>query len=278
MSRGIFFCIFGSLKPTSMRCILLTCFTVVLFSCNSSSKKDPNQAMDDTARMDNPSTNTTPVPTIVPVKITAAQLPASIKFKGKLNEAWQWTDKLGENILVTSFVEPYDDKGKEDYEEDAQSAEIHAAWYVKKGDGYMMQWKKDEIVKSCPYDINCKFIKDATTVTDLDKDGVAETTIQYRLACRGDVSPSKMKLFIHEDTATFYMQGLCWIKTTEEDKFTVNETNANLETLPGYRKTDEEYEKTLGRYESEKGFAGAPPEFLSYARQQWMKFVKESFE
>ena len=175
-------------------------------------------------------------------------------------------------------MDPYDDNGKNKDEPEAQSAEIHAAQYVKKGDSYMIKWKKDEIVKSCPYDINCKFIKDATTVTDLDKDGVAEATIQYRLACRGDVSPSTMKLFIHEDSATFYLQGLCWIKTTDEDKFTVNETNANLETLPGYRKTDEEYMETLGRYESEKGFAGASPEFLSYARKQWMKFVIERFE
>jgi hypothetical protein len=264
-----------------MKFLFFICLTAFLSGCNSSSsKKDPKQAMDDTARMDNPPTNTTPVVAIVPVKMTAAQLPASIKLKGKLNEAWQWTDKLGENILVTSYVEPYDVKGKneDENEQRPQSAELHVAQYVKKGDGYALQWKKDEIEKYCLYDINCKFIKDATTVTDLDKDGVAETTIQYRLACRGDVSPSNMKLFIHEDTATFYLQGLCWIKTTDEDKFTVNETNANLETLPGYRKTDEEYMETLGRYESEKGFAGAPPEFLAYARKQWMKFVIERFE
>lgn len=262
-----------------MRSLFLICLIALLSGCNSSSsKKDPNQAMDDTARMDNPTTNTTPVVAIVPVKITAAQLPASIKIKGKLNEAWQWTDKLGENILVTSIVDPYDDKGKEDYEEDAQSAELHAACYLKKGDSYMIQWKKDEIVKSCAFDITNIFIKDATTVTDLDKDGVAETTIQYRLACRSDVSPAEMKLYMHEDAATYYLQGLCWIKTTDEDKFTVNENNANLETLPGYRKTDEEYMETFGRYESEKGFAGAPPEFLVYARKQWMKFVIESFD
>ena len=35
--------------------------------------------------------------------------------------------------------------------------------------------------------------------------------------------------------------------------------------------------KTFGRYKSEKSFAGAPVEFLTYARQQWMKFVIESF-
>ncbi len=262
-----------------MRFLFFICLAAFFSGCNSSSsKKEPKQAMDDTARMDNPGANTIPAVAIEPVKITAAQVPAYIKFKGKLNEAWQWTDKLGENIFITSFVEPYDDKEKNNYDEEGQSAGLHAAQYVKKGGGYVLQWQNDDGEKSCPFDITCKFIKDATTVTDLDKDGVAETTIQYRLACRSDVSPADMKLFIHEDTATYYLQGLCWIKSSEEDKFTVTEKDANLETLPGYKKTEDEYMKTFGRYESEKGFAGAPPEFLAYARQQWMKFVKESFE
>jgi hypothetical protein len=277
----ILFLYFRSPKKIFMRLLIFVCLAAFLSACNSSSsKKEPKQAMDDTARIDSPVVNTTPVVAIVPVKITAAQLPASIKVKGKLNEAWQWTDKLGENILVTSFVEPYDVKGKNKEENDQrpQSAELHAAQYVKKGDGYVLQWKKDEIEKYCLYDMTCEFIKDATTVTDLDNDGVAETTMQYRMACRGDVDPANLKLIIHEDTATYYLQGLCWVKISDEDKFTVTEKNANLETLPGYKKTNEEYLETFGRYESEKGFAGAPPEFLPYARKQWIKFVIERFQ
>lgn len=271
-----------------MRLLFFIWLAAFFSACNSSSsKKDPNQAMDDTARMparlnhsggSNPSVNTTAAVAIEPVKISAAQLPASVKFKGKLFEAWQWTDKLGENILITSFVEPYDDKEKNEYGEEGQSAQLHASQYVKKEKSYELLWKNDEAEKSCPFDITCKFIKDATTITDLDKDAVAETTIQYRLACRSDVSPSVMKLIMHEDAAGYYLKGLSWLKSSEEDKFTVTEKDANLETLPGYKRTEDEYMKTFGRYESEKGFAGAPPEFLAYARQQWMKFVKESFE
>ncbi len=262
-----------------MRYLLFICLAAFLSGCNSSSsKKDPGTAKGDTILTENPTGNTTNPVSIEPVKITATQIPASVKYKGKLNEAWQWTDKLGENILVTSFVEPYDDKEKNEYGEEGQTAEIHAAHYIKKGDSYLLQWKKDENVKSCPFDITCYFIKDATTVTDLDKNGIAETTIQYRHCCRSDVSPAEMKLIMHEDLAMYSLQGLSWVKTSEEDKFTVKETNANLETLPGYRKTEDEFMKTFGRYESEKGFEGAPPEFLSYARKQWMKFVIETFE
>ena len=250
-----------------MRSLFFICISAVLFSCKSTSTKNGNEKNADSTSL-----------TISPVAITAAQLPASIKVNGQLQEAWQWTDRSGENILVTSFTEPYDDKEKNEFGEEGQSAQLYALQYVKKDGGYELIWKNDEVEKSCPFDITCKFIKDATTVTDLDKDGVAETTIQYRLACRSDVSPSVMKLVMYEGSTKYFLEGLSWIKSSEEDKFTITEKDANLETLPGYKKTEEEYMKTFGRYESEKGFAGAPPEFLAYARQQWMKFVKERFE
>lgn len=216
--------------------------------------------------------------TIIPVALTAEQMPASIKINGKLQEAWQWTDKSGENILVTSYTQPYDDKGKNEYGEEGQTAELHAAQYVKKGESYELVWKNDDTEKSCPFDITCEFIKGATTVTDLDKDGIAEATIQYRMACRSDVSPAQMKLFLYEGAEKYFLKGLSWLKSSPEDSLTVTEKDANLETLPGYNKTEEEYMKTFGRYESEKGFVEAPPEFLIYARQQWVKFVKERTE
>jgi len=46
--------------------------------------------------------------------------------------------------------------------------------------------------------------------------------------------------------------------------------------LPGYEGTDEEFIKTFGRYQSEKDFSGAPPEFIAYACTRWIRFVKES--
>ena len=115
------------------------------------------------------------------------------------------------------------------------------------------------------------------TITDLDADSIAETTVQYKLACSSDVSPALMKLVMHEGETKYALRGMMWYGSPEE-KFTVTEKDANLETLPGYKKTDEEYFKTWGRYETEKEFATAPPEFLKHAQQQWMKFAKESSE
>lgn len=250
-----------------MRIILLTCLCVVLFSCKSSKNKKGNEENGDNK-----------TPPVSATAVTEAQIPASAKYEGKLQEAWQWADKSGDNILVTSYVEPYDDKEKNEYGEEGRSAALNAYLYVKKDGDYQLIWKANDGEKSCPFDITCGFIKGATTITDLDSDGIAETTIQYRLACRSDVSPAEMKLIMHEGSEKYFLQGLSWLKTSPEDSFTVAESDVNLETLPGYNKTQDEFMKTFGRYDSEKGFAGAPPEFLSYARKQWMKYVKERFE
>ena len=257
-----------------MKLFLLTCFSAFLFSCNSSSSKKDG----DKQNNDSTTTNDKVSRIISPVSITAAQIPPGVKFDGKLQEAWQWTDKLGDNILVTSYIEPYDDKEKSDQGDEGKTAKLNAFHYVKKDGSYQLLWKVNDEEKSCPFDITCEFIKGATTVTDLDKNGIAETTVQYRLACRSDVSPAEMKLIMHENNVSYSLRGLSWLKSSPEDKFTVTEKDVNLETLPGYKKTQEEYMQTFGRYESEKNFAGAPAEFLNYARQQWMKYVKEITE
>lgn len=212
-------------------------------------------------------------------KITAFELPKSIKFKGRLQEGWKWKDKSGENILLTSLVSTYKDRlpdpGTGD---DSYSAELHAFHFVKKDSGYKLLWKISDAEKICPFDLTVEFIKGSIKITDLDKDGISETTVQYKLSCRSDVSPAQMKLIMHEDTVKYALRGTMWIKASEEDKFEVTEQNVNLETWKEYKGTEDEWEKLYGRYQTEKDFIVAPKEFLIFARRQWLRYAKESFE
>lgn len=217
--------------------------------------------------------------TISSKKITIAQVPKTIKFRGELIEAWQWNDKSGDNILLTSAVSPYKAKSfTGDEDEEAYSAELHAFHFIKKDTVYKLLWKISDGSKGCPFDITAEFIKDAIKISDLDKDGIAETTIQYKLACRSDATPAQMKLIMHEDMLKYALRGSMWLAFSEEMKFDVTEQNVNLETWKDYKRTDDEWEKLYGRYQSEKDFLLAPPSFLNFARRQWLRFVKESFD
>ncbi len=257
-----------------MRVILVTCFAAFLMSCNSSAKKDPNQAMDDTARMDNPPTNP-PAVAIQPAIIPVSDIPVSIKVKGKIQAAWKWNDNRGENILITSHVEPYDDKRKNEYGEEGQTAELHATLFLKKGEAYENIWMLNDEEKACPFDITCAFIPNSTTITDIDKDGFAEVKLQYSLACRSDVSPATMKIMLYENGEKYSLTGLMWLPYSPDFKYEVTEKDVNLENTPRLKDESAEMLRTFGRYQSEKDFAKAPPEFLTFARSEWLKYSKE---
>lgn len=212
-------------------------------------------------------------------KITTGRIPKTIKFRGKLVDAWKWKDKLGDNVLITSIVRPYKVKGRdEEAGEEVYSAELHAFHFVKGNTEYKLLWKISDMEKECPFDLSVGFIIGATKIMDLDNDGIAETSIQYKLACRSDVSPSQMKLIMHEDTVKYALRGTMWIPNSEHSKFTVSLQNVNLESWQEYKGADDEYEKLFGRYESEKDFLTAPAGFLNFARNQWLRHVKESFD
>lgn len=257
-----------------MRLLIPLITALVFISCNNNGKKGPTSSTHNSTTADQP-----PVPQkLEPVKGTPADIPASLAVNGNVQEVWKWTDRSGENMLVLSVVPPYDDAEKNEYGEEGQSAELHAALYVKKEGAYSPVWSWSDREKSCPFDITCEFIRDGATVTDLDADGIAETCLQYKRACRSDVSPALMRIVLQEGSSKYVLKGLMWLKASPEDLFTVTEKDANLETLPGYKGTEDEFMKTFGRYESEQSFAGAPPEFLTHARRQWMRFVIETTE
>ncbi len=253
-----------------MRWFILAGLTGLLAGCNSSSsnKQETQQASEDTAGK-----NEEAAIAIQPLKIPATDIPSTIRVRGKIVEAWKWSDKLGENILVTSEVAPYEVKNEEG--EESQTAELHAFHYARKEGDYVQVWKMSDAEKGCPLDITCSFIPGSATITDLDNNGFAETKVQYALTCRGDVSPANMKLIMYENGVKYGLRGVRWLKAEPEDRFTVTENDVNLEKLP---KKKDEYEQmvlAIGRYESEKDFSNAPPVFLSFARTEWLKYVKE---
>jgi hypothetical protein len=210
-------------------------------------------------------------------KVLTSEIPAAIKYKGKIQEAWKWKDSLGENWFLLTATDIIWIKNN-----DEQTKQLFAYHYCKKDTGYRLLWKLNDLIQQCPVDIVVESIKGATSITDIDKDGIAETTLLYKLACRGDVSPADMKLIMHEDSVKYALRGSMWSPfisdNPEKAVLPVTEKDVNLETLPGYKGTEEEYFQTYGRYKTEIDFANAPASFLHFARRLWLRYAKESFE
>lgn len=178
-----------------------------------------------------------------------SDLPSDIKYQGNIVTGKKWSDKNGENILILTTTKEHS-TGKKGFDNEYERAkELYGYQYVKKSEGWSQLWMINDFVKDCPLDLTLEFIGGSLTVTDLNNNGIAETTFLYKLACRGDVSPCDLKLMMHEGETKYAIRGT--MKLFVDGRW-----------WGGEMKVD-------------KSFNDAPSGFLEYAKEQWSKFKTE---
>jgi len=64
-----------------------------------------------------------------------------------------------------------------------------------------------DVEKDCPVDNQLSLIDDAFEVTDLDRNGYAEIIFMYKTGCKGDVSPSGLKLMVLQNGSKAAIRG-----------------------------------------------------------------------
>lgn len=170
------------------------------------------------------------------------KLPASVKYDGKIVAGARWEDKNGQNVLIVCET---DEKTSGDY----RSKELFAYQYILNGDDAKQLWKVNDFIKDCPVDVMLSLIPKSITVTDINKDGIAENTFLYRMSCKGDVSPDDMKLIMHEGENKYAIRG------------------SMLMIMDG--------KKYGGDMKPDPAFDKGPAGFFAYAREEWKKFETE---
>lgn len=129
--------------------------------------------------------------------------------------------------------------------------ELYGYHYVSSGGSYTLLWKIQDYVKECWFDLTLDFITGSLSITDLNENGIAESTFLYKMACRSDVSPSELKLIMHENDVKYALRGNMQIK------------------IEGVAEG--------GNYKVDKSFDSAPQGFLDYAKSQWKEYRLEFF-
>ncbi len=170
------------------------------------------------------------------------KLPASVKYDGKIVAGARWEDKNGQNVLIVCETDMKSSG-------DNRSKELFAYQYILNGDEAKQLWKVNDFIKDCPVDVMLSLIPKSITVTDINKDGVAENTFIYRMSCKGDVSPDDMKLIMHEGENKYAIRG------------------SMLMIMGG--------EKYGGEMKPDPAFDKGPAGFFAYAREEWKKFETE---
>lgn len=178
-------------------------------------------------------------------KLSISQIPKTIKYKGQVKEALRWTDKLGDNILITTETGIFPTPGQAE----TRDAELFAYHFLVTNDSVKLLWRVYDFIKECGLDMETQFVDNSLSVTDLNNDGIAEIWVMYRLSCHGDVSPSSMKIIMYQGKKKFAMRG-----------------SAKL-VVPG--------ESYGGEYAFDNTFAAGPKEFKEFAKKLWEKNIMQ---
>ena len=215
---------------------------------------------------------------IIIIDLTQNDIPESIEIKGDLLIAKKWIDKNGENILVVSRKGPIKETEYEaEFSGDERYAEIFEKQYVKEGANYKLLWDIYDFESHCPFDLWIGLLPNSTRITDLDSDSITETTLIYKLTCRSDFSPSKMKLFMHENDSKMGLRGFMILEIDKERIDENFEPDLSKVDTTGLSEMDM-YLELYGRYENENDFKDKPQEFLEFAKGLWFEFVdKDEF-
>lgn len=113
-------------------------------------------------------------------------------------------DNAGEHILVLtqltgpSLIEPGNAN---------ERTHLQAGYYSQSASKWVRGWTITDGVDCPGLDHTAQFFPKQVTVTDLDKNGMAEVTVAYKLFCGGGVDPATLKIIMRQGDQKFAMRG-----------------------------------------------------------------------
>lgn len=177
-------------------------------------------------------------------KLDTNQIPKNLKYKGGIDTAVKFTDSDGEHVILTST----------DFDADTDHREtgvyLYAYCYQINGDKWHLSWQMRDFVNECEFDIGGEFLPKTFAITDLNNDGKAEVWLMYDLACRSDVSPSDLKIIMHEGTKKYAVRGSTSVRINGTDR-------------------------EGGDYEFDVAFKNGAEVFKKHAQEMWKKYKDE---
>lgn len=236
-----------------MKNIFIVLLSVILFS---SCKEDKKEEIKTTAKTESEAIEDKDFVLTVE-KIDSTQFPSSIKYEGFIKNAVRWKDKAGDNIVITTETGYHINK-KFQHETDGSDAELFAYHFIVSGNEAKQTWKVYDYISDCPVDIVASFVKNTFQVTDLNKNGIAETWLMYKTVCHGDVSPCDMKVIMYEGDQKYAMRG--------ESKVAVGLLDNGKEQYIG------------GEYKLDENFKKGPKVFKEFTQKLWSDNLIETWE
>lgn len=190
---------------------------------------------------------------ILTEKISSKNLRKEIGLEGKLKEITKLKDLNGEHLIILTETGEIPSK-KNIEQEDVTDFRIFAYDYLfdKNENKYKLNWKIQDFISNCEFDLMMGFLKNTFKITDLNKNGIAEIWTMYAMTCTSDVSPSEIKIIMYEGKQKFALRG-------------------NSIVNPGT-------EKIGGDYKLDENLSKAPKEIKEFALKMWKENNEQKYE
>ena len=138
---------------------------------------------------------------------TTSILPATVKakLKGSLKGKFAFTDRVGPHFLVLTRQAMTLANGMD-------NVSIQASQFLLSGSIWKQEWVINDNLSCQGLDLEADFIYSLTTFSDIDSNGLAESTVAYHLSCEGGIEPKPTKAILRQGTAKYAVRGESLIK------------------------------------------------------------------
>lgn len=128
-----------------------------------------------------------------------------IPVSGELVKVFRSHDKDGEYTLILSrLLAP--SKAKPDAVR-LERIDLQARYLTLRAGAWKEEWTVKDFVDCPGLDSAASFYTDHVVFTDLDKNGIAEVTLPYRMVCGGGIEPATVKVILRQGSNKLAIRG-----------------------------------------------------------------------
>jgi len=140
-----------------------------------------------------------------------------IAVSGELVAAMHVQDTNGAHMLVLSSLSGPSHERANSVR--IERIDLRVSYYRHAGTAWTEEWNiKDGV--DCPgLDAEAAFFTKHVTVTDLNKDGIAEVTVPYKMFCGGGVDSDTIKLIMRQGKEKYALRGESLVRLPGQEDF-----------------------------------------------------------
>ena len=126
-------------------------------------------------------------------------------LNGSITGTYLFKDKLGSHALLLL-------RKNKTLKNKLDNISLQAMQFSLKDSSWGQEWIIKDNLLCEGLDLDADFIKSLTRITDLDSNGIAETTVAYHLACLGGIDTKPTKVIMRQGKEKYAIRGESIVK------------------------------------------------------------------